>query len=54
MTWLRADLVLHRKQAASANPTERKTASDRLAHWLQDSDLDALRAKQAGQVSEAD
>jgi tetratricopeptide (TPR) repeat protein/tRNA A-37 threonylcarbamoyl transferase component Bud32 len=43
LAWLRADLALHQKQAASANATERQTAAERLAHWLTDADLSGVR-----------
>jgi tetratricopeptide (TPR) repeat protein len=42
--WLRADLALWQKQAASSNAAERKTAVDNLSHWLRDPELSGLRA----------
>jgi hypothetical protein len=41
--WLRADLALTKKQAASASATERMAAVDRLTDWLADGDLSAIR-----------
>jgi tetratricopeptide (TPR) repeat protein/tRNA A-37 threonylcarbamoyl transferase component Bud32 len=41
--WLRADLDLRRKQAASPDAAERGAAAARLAHWLADSDLSGVR-----------
>jgi tetratricopeptide (TPR) repeat protein/tRNA A-37 threonylcarbamoyl transferase component Bud32 len=43
LAWLRADLALHKKQAASSNPTERQETAAKLAHWLGDSDLTEVR-----------
>jgi hypothetical protein len=43
LAWLRADLALGRKQAASSSAAERKTAADKLLHWLGDSDLSRVR-----------
>jgi Flp pilus assembly protein TadD len=41
--WLRADLTLWQKQAASAKPAERTQAAAALSHWLRDTDLDGVR-----------
>jgi tetratricopeptide (TPR) repeat protein len=43
LAWLRADLAVRRRQAASQNAAERKLAADKLTHWLRDTDLSALR-----------
>ncbi len=43
MAWLRADLALYRKQAASSDATQRQFAAARLTHWLVDGDLAGLR-----------
>jgi tetratricopeptide (TPR) repeat protein len=43
LVWLRADLDLQRKQAASADGGERGTAAAKLAHWLVDTDLAGVR-----------
>jgi tetratricopeptide (TPR) repeat protein len=43
LAWLRADLALLQKQAASKNPAERQEAAATLSHWLRDSDLESLR-----------
>ncbi len=40
---VRANLAVHQKQAASSTAAERKTAADKLSHWLQDSDLFEVR-----------
>jgi tetratricopeptide (TPR) repeat protein/serine/threonine protein kinase len=41
--WLRADLALHRQQAAAAGAAERGMAAARMAWWLKDSDLATVR-----------
>jgi eukaryotic-like serine/threonine-protein kinase len=41
--WLRADLAARQKQAASANPADRKAAADALTHWLGNPDLSGGR-----------
>jgi tetratricopeptide (TPR) repeat protein len=41
--WLRADLALRRRQAASASASERKSAAAPLGWWLVDSDLAGVR-----------
>jgi Flp pilus assembly protein TadD len=43
LAWLRADLALRQKQAASANPAERQTSAASLSHWLANSDLAGVR-----------
>jgi tetratricopeptide (TPR) repeat protein/tRNA A-37 threonylcarbamoyl transferase component Bud32 len=43
LAWLRADLALHKKQAASSDPTERQKTAAMLAHWLGDPDLTEVR-----------
>src|SRR5262249_27005697 len=40
LTWLRADLAVRQKQAASPDPAQRKQAAAALAHWLRYPDLD--------------
>jgi tetratricopeptide (TPR) repeat protein len=39
LDWLRADLDLRQKQAASADQAERRTSATTLLRWLQDPDL---------------
>lgn len=46
MGWLRADLALHNKQAASDDPAQRQATAARLEHWLADRDLAGLRQGQ--------
>lgn len=46
MNWLRADLAMRTKLAASADPADRKTAADRMSQWLDDSDLAGVRPGQ--------
>jgi tetratricopeptide (TPR) repeat protein len=41
--WLRADLTLRQKQAASAEIAERNDAAAQMAHWLIDRDLSSAR-----------
>jgi tetratricopeptide (TPR) repeat protein len=41
--WLRADLALHQKKAASPIGSERKSAAMMLSWWLKDSDLSGVR-----------
>jgi hypothetical protein len=41
--WLRADLALRQKQAASADVAERSAAAANLSHWLADTDLSGVR-----------
>jgi hypothetical protein len=43
LAWLRADLSLWHKHAASPNPTRRQTAAAILSHWLSDADLSGVR-----------
>jgi tetratricopeptide (TPR) repeat protein/tRNA A-37 threonylcarbamoyl transferase component Bud32 len=43
LAWLRADLAVHRRLAASQDAAGRKLAADKLTHWLRDTDLSALR-----------
>jgi tetratricopeptide (TPR) repeat protein len=43
LSWLRADLAVRQKQAASQAGSERRAAAAALAHWLGDSDLSAVR-----------
>jgi serine/threonine-protein kinase len=43
LEWLRADLVLRRRQADSAEAAPRQEAAAKLAWWLQDSDLAGVR-----------
>jgi tetratricopeptide (TPR) repeat protein len=43
LEWLRADLVLRRRQAGSAEPAQRQQAVATMAHWLVDSDLAGVR-----------
>jgi tetratricopeptide (TPR) repeat protein/tRNA A-37 threonylcarbamoyl transferase component Bud32 len=43
LAWLRADLALHQKQAASPNPFERRATAERLAHWLSATALAGVR-----------
>jgi hypothetical protein len=44
LAWLRAELELLTKEAASADGGERARAADRLSHWQADEDLKELRA----------
>jgi serine/threonine-protein kinase len=43
LEWLRADLALCAKEAASPDPKSRATVRERLAHWLTEDDLAGLR-----------
>jgi serine/threonine-protein kinase len=43
LAWLRADLALWRKRAASSSASERKAAAAELGSWLGDSDLATTR-----------
>jgi tetratricopeptide (TPR) repeat protein len=43
LAWLRSDLGLRQKQAASAKPDDRRKAADVLDHWLTDTDLAGVR-----------
>ena len=43
LAWLRADLTIHKRQAASTSATERDFAADRLTLWLADGDLASVR-----------
>jgi tetratricopeptide (TPR) repeat protein len=43
LQWLRADLVLWRRQAGSADAVQRQEAAARMKHWLGDSDLAGVR-----------
>jgi hypothetical protein len=43
LAWLRADLVLRNKQAASSNAAGRKTATAAITQWLKDADLAQTR-----------
>lgn len=43
LDWLRADLALCKKQAASSNAAERKRAADWLTTWQKDTDLSSVR-----------
>jgi hypothetical protein len=43
LAWLRADLGVRQKQAASAKPADRQRAAAVLAHWLTDTDLAGVR-----------
>jgi tetratricopeptide (TPR) repeat protein len=43
LAWLRADLALRRKQAASSSAAERQAGVAKLAHWLVDTDLSGVR-----------
>jgi tetratricopeptide (TPR) repeat protein len=47
LTWLRADLTLHKKQAASAVAADRQTAAANLTHWQGDTDLLGVREPKA-------
>jgi tetratricopeptide (TPR) repeat protein len=43
LEWLRADLVLRRRQAGSVEAVQRQDAAATLAHWLTDTDLSGVR-----------
>lgn len=43
LAWLRADLVLRRRQVGSGEAAQRREAAAQLAHWLADSDLAGVR-----------
>jgi tetratricopeptide (TPR) repeat protein len=43
LEWLRADLVLRRRQAGSAEAAQRQQAAVKMAHWLADSNLAGVR-----------
>jgi Flp pilus assembly protein TadD len=45
--WMRADVALRRRQAASSDPAERAAAAARLGHWLADSDFSGVRDPRA-------
>jgi tetratricopeptide (TPR) repeat protein len=47
LAWLRADLTLRSKQAASYNAAERKTAAEVMSWWLEDKDLATVRTGEA-------
>jgi Flp pilus assembly protein TadD len=47
LAWLQADLAGRKKQAASGNAADRKTAAFMLSHWLADSDLSGVREPKA-------
>jgi tetratricopeptide (TPR) repeat protein len=41
--WLRADLVLHRRQAGPTEAAQRREVAAPLTHWLEDTDLAGVR-----------
>jgi hypothetical protein len=43
LAWLRADLLLRKKQAASANAADRKIAAVALTNWLNNPDFAQTR-----------
>jgi Tfp pilus assembly protein PilF len=47
LSWLRADLALYAQQAGGDDPRGEETVRQRLAHWRQDTDLVAVRDKDA-------
>jgi hypothetical protein len=47
LAWLRADLALWSKQAASNKQTERNAASAKMMLWFEDSNLAAVRPDHA-------
>jgi hypothetical protein len=47
LDWLRADLVLCTKQAASDKATDCELVQKTLRHWQEDTDLASLRDKDA-------
>jgi tetratricopeptide (TPR) repeat protein len=47
LAWLRADLAVHARWAQRGNAKTRAAVRQRLAHWLQDADLAAVRDQEA-------
>jgi tetratricopeptide (TPR) repeat protein len=47
LSWLKADLALHQKQAGNGNPARRAFVFERMQHWQKDSDLAGIRDKEA-------
>jgi len=47
LAWLRADLALCKRKAASAVAADHKTALAKLTHWLADTDLSGVREPKA-------
>jgi tetratricopeptide (TPR) repeat protein len=43
LAWLRTDLALRQRQAASSSDAERRVAAGDMGHWLGDADLSAVR-----------
>ena len=43
MTWLRADLILRRRQARSEEAAQRRLAAAKLLWWLKDTNLKGVR-----------
>jgi tetratricopeptide (TPR) repeat protein len=47
LAWLRADLALHEKRAASKDAADRKTTAATMSQWLAETDLSGLRDPKA-------
>ncbi len=54
LDWLRADLALRVKQAASTQPKDRAAAQEALSDWLRDTDLAGVRGDAVTKLPEAE